>query len=316
MAGRLMIGIDLGGTNIKGAVVDEAGHIVTAHSIETRSELGFAKVAGRIADLAKHLLKQVSGQEVIGIGIGAPGPLSHAEGIIYRAPNLPGSENYPLAKELREKLNRPVSLENDANAAAYGEFLAGAGAKYDSMVLLTLGTGVGGGVVLDGQLLRGQFESAGEVGHMIVVPNGRPCPCHQKGCLERYASANAIGERLTEAVQAGETSLLSSRIESGAKVSSHDVLNAREAGCSLAARIWDEACLYLAVACVNLQHLINPQLIVMAGGLINAGDELLEPVKQHFDEHSWRIGNDRPEIALATLHTDAGVIGAAGLAVK
>ena len=314
MAGRLTIGIDLGGTNIKGAIVDENSQIVAAHSIETRSEQGFAKVAERIAELAQHLRDQMPDAEIACVGIGSPGPLSHDEGIIYRAPNLPGSENYPLVKELRDKLNLPVSLENDANAAAYGEFLAGAVAQYDSMVLLTLGTGVGGGIVLDGELLRGVFESAGEVGHTVIVPNGRPCPCHQKGCLERYASANAIGERLTEAVQAGESSLLTSRIESGAKISSHDVLNARDAGCKLSARIWDEACLYLAVACVNLQHLVNPQAIVLAGGLINAGDALLDPVRQHFDQQSWKIGNDRPEILLATLHTDAGVIGAAGLA--
>lgn len=314
MAGPLKIGIDLGGTNIKGAVVDEQGQIVTADSIETRCELGFDRVVERIADLGHKLLDEVSRDQVRAIGVGSPGPLSHSEGKIHRAPNLPGSENYPIVEKLSELLGMPASLENDANAAAYGEFVAGAGAKYSSMVMLTLGTGVGGGIVLNNQLLRGYFDSAGEIGHMIVVPNGRPCPCGQRGCLERYSSANAIGERLVEAVQAGEDSLLAPRIASGAKVSSRDVLNAKDAGCTTSARIWDEACLYLAIACVNLQHMVNPQAIVMAGGLINAGDALLEPVRSHFDDHSWRIGNDRPEILLANLHTDAGVIGAAALA--
>jgi glucokinase len=314
MAGPYTIGIDLGGTNIKAAIVDDTGQIVQADSVDTQAERGFAHVTERIADLAKSLLERMPRGSVTSVGVGSPGPLSSKTGTIHRAPNLPGSDNAPLGPNLSERLGLPVSLENDANAAAYGEFLSGAAKQFESMVLLTLGTGIGGGVVLDGQLLRGCFESAGEVGHTIVVPNGRACPCGQRGCLERYASANAIGERLIEAVQSGESSLLESRIDARAKVSSHDVLNAREAGCELAGRIWDEACLYLAVAIVNLQHLLNPQVVVLAGGLINAGDELLRPVREHFDRHSWRIGNDRPEIVLATLHTDAGAIGAAGLA--
>ena len=183
-----------------------------------------------------------------------------------------------------------------------------------SIVFFTLGTGVGGGIVLDGELWRGGFDSAAEVGHMIVIPNGRPCPCGQSGCLERYASANAIGERVVEALQAGESSILSGQLDKDQEITSRDVLGARQAGDALAARIWDEACLHLAVAAINMQHLLNPQSVVLGGGLINAGDELLTPVREYFRKLNWKMAEDQPEIALATLGTDAGTIGAAMLA--
>ncbi len=246
--------------------------------------------------------------------MGAPGPLSHAEGVIHHAPNLPGWENVPLRDELAAGSGFAVTLENDANAAAYGEYAAGAGRDVDDMVMLTLGTGVGGGIVLGGQLWRGAFDSAGELGHTIVVPDGRACPCGQRGCLERYASAQAVAQRLCEAVRAGAESTLKVRVLNEEELDARDVLAARNAGDALAQRIWDETCYYLAVAAVNLQHLLNPQLIVLAGGLINAGAELLDPVRKHFDEQSWKIAPDAPQIEFAKLGTDAGTIGAAALA--
>jgi glucokinase len=182
------------------------------------------------------------------------------------------------------------------------------------MVMLTLGTGVGGGVISDGELLHGALENAGEIGHMIVVPDGRPCPCGQRGCLERYASANAVAERLVEALQAGEDSMLKARVDSGESITSVDVAQAARTGDSLAARIWDETCHYLAIAAVNMQHVLNPERFVLAGGLIGAGDQLLDPVRQHFRRQTWHLTRDYPHIELATLGDDAGIIGAAALA--
>jgi glucokinase len=240
--------------------------------------------------------------------------MSHARGVIYSAPNMPGFVNLPLRDRFAALIGLPVGLENDANAAAFGEFAVGAGRAAPTLVMLTLGTGIGGGVVLDGQLWRGCFDNAGEVGHMVIVPGGRPCPCGQNGCLERYASANAVTERLQEAVHAGADSLLKRQVLAHAELDARDVLAAIDQGDVLAARIWDETCYYLSLGIVNLRHLINPELVVLAGGLINAGQRLLEPVQRHFERLSWKIAPDAPRIALATLGTDAGTIGAALLA--
>lgn len=316
MADRYTIGIDLGGTNIKGGTLTREGRLCERRSVPTEAARGFDHVLARMTQLVHELMQQagLTLDDVCGVGVGSPGPMSHAEGMIYSAPNLPGFENIPLGRRLSAQVNLPVTLENDANAAAFGEYTAGAGSAVRDMVMLTLGTGIGGGVVLDGQLRRGHWDNAGEIGHTIVVPDGRPCPCGQRGCLERYASANAVAERTVEALERGESSMLREAVAAGRRIDARDVLAARRGGDVLATRIWDETCQHLAISIVNLQHLLNPELVVLAGGLINAGDELLGPVRASFDEHSWRIAPDRPQIAFATLGTDAGTIGAAALA--
>lgn len=312
----LAIGIDLGGTNIKGGLCDAAGRLVAQRAVPTEGEHGPDHVIGRMASMARDLLAAAGGQSVRVLGVGAPGPISHARGVIFRAPNLPQWINIPLRDRLSDALpGLVVVLENDANAAAYGEFVAGAGADVEDMAMLTLGTGVGGGVVVAGRLVRGAFDNAGEIGHMIIEPAGRPCPCGQRGCLERYASANAIAERTAEAIAGGARSTLAARVSSGERITSADVLAAARAGDTLAAQVWDSACRYLALAVVNIQHLYNPQLVVFSGGLIQAGAEhLLVPIQRHFDLLRWKIAPDAPRLALATLGTDAGVIGAAALA--
>lgn len=316
MARGHTIGIDLGGTNIKGGVCDAEYRLAAQEEIETQADRGPDHVIARMAGLVATLISKagLSAADIVGVGVGAPGPMSHSAGMIYHAPNLPGFVNVPLRDRMAELTRLPVTLENDANAAAFGEFAAGAGKDVRDMVMLTLGTGIGGGVVLGGQLWRGAFDNAGELGHTIVVPGGRPCPCGQKGCLERYASAHAVAERVREAVQAGEPSSLRAKVLAGADFDARDVLAAQAAGDALAQRIWDEACFHLALAAVNIQHSFNPELVVFAGGLIRAGEVLLGRVRAHFEVLSWAIAPDRPRLALATLGTDAGTIGAAALA--
>lgn len=310
------VGLDLGGTNIKAGVVDSSGTLLVARSTPTLAAGGVEIVLERMAALVRDVIgdAQLSPDAISSVGVGAPGPISHRAGLIYSAPNLPGWTNVPLRERLGAMLGLPVTLENDANAAAYGEYIAGAARDARDMVLLTLGTGIGGGVVMGGALQRGAFDNAGEVGHMIVMPDGRPCPCGQRGCLERYASANAPAERVRDAVLAGESSALAHRIRAAASVDARDVIAAMDAGDELAARIWRETCRFLAIGIVNLQHLINPAVVVLGGGLINAGATLLDPVRTCFDELSWKIAPDAPKIVLASLGTDAGVIGAAALA--
>lgn len=316
MAADYTIGFDIGGTNIQGGVCDEQGGVIAQRGIKTEAEHGFEHVFARMVTLVNDLLRDANlgKDKVLGLGIGAPGPLSHDHGVIHNAPNLPGWVNIPLRDRLSDATGLHVTLENDANAAAFGEFSAGAGKDVRDMVMLTLGTGVGGGIVLDGKLWRGCFDSAAEIGHTVIVPGGRPCPCGQVGCFERYASANAVAERLIEAVQAGEASLLKSKLDAGQNIDARDVLSAKESGDALAARIWDETCYYLALAIINLQHLLNPQLVVLAGGLGNAGATLLEPVQTQFERQYWKMTTAAPRIELASLGTQAGLIGAAALA--
>jgi glucokinase len=212
-----------------------------------------------------------------------------------------------------------VALENDGNAAAFGEFRAGAGRGCDPLVMLTLGTGVGAGVVLDGRILHGHFDNAAELGHMVVVVDGLPCPCGQRGCLERYASADAVVRRVLDADQnrdrRGAVNPSRERERPDLTLRAEDIAQASVAGDPLCRRVWDEACLYLAVACVNIQHAFDPQRIILGGGLANAGDFLLDAVRIRFGERTWTLHDDAPEIVLAQLGPDAGVIGATALAL-
>jgi glucokinase len=316
MAGTHTIGIDLGGTNIKSGVVDAGGELVYRTSIETQAEGGFEHVFARLVQLVSDLIDaaNLTREDVLAIGYGTPGPMSHSEGIIYASPNMPGWENIPMRARFSDATGLPVTLENDANVAAYGEFVAGAGREISHMVMLTLGTGIGGGIIIDRNLVRGAFDNAGEIGHAIVVPNGRACPCGQLGCLERYASANAVAERSVEALENGEQSILRERVDGGEKLTSADVARAAREGDRLARRIWDETCMYLAAGCVTIQHMLNPELIVLGGGLVGAGDQLLTPVREQFQRQTWKIADDQPRVEFATLGDDAGVIGAAALA--
>ena len=316
MTARCTIGIDLGGTNIKGGVLDASGTLVHRCSIETQAERGFEHVFARLVRLVEDLIRDagLAKSDVAAIGYGTPGPLSHKKGIVYASANLPGWKNIRLRERFSAATGLPVTLDNDANVAAFGEFVAGAGRGVRDMVMLTLGTGIGGGVIVNGELVRGALENAAEIGHMIAVPDGRACPCGQRGCLERYGSANAVAERLVEAVQAGENSSLKAGLEAGETITSVEVAQAARAGDPLAARIWDETCYYLAIGCVSLQHVLNPARVLLAGGLIGAGEQLLGPVREHFHRQTWRLAEDFPQIELATLGGDAGIIGAAALA--
>ncbi len=310
-----VIGIDLGGTNIKAGVFDADQQLVLRRTIATEAEGGFDHVFGRLVRLVRDLIREagLDPSDIAGVGLGTPGPLSHRRGFVYGSPNLPGWRDIPLRQRLEEALGLLVVLDNDANVAALGEFVAGAGRGTQHMVMLTLGTGIGGGVITNGRLLRGHFENAGELGHTIVLPDGEPCPCGQNGCLERYASANAVARRAVEAIRAGGQSSLREPLAQQGWLTSRDVAEAVRAGDALATRIWDEACRALAIACVNFQHTLNPQRIVLGGGMATAGALLFDRVRGHLASLSWKLFDDQPEIVPAACGNDAGIIGAAAL---
>lgn len=181
------------------------------------------------------------------------------------------------------------------------------------MVMFTLGTGVGGGVVVDGRLLHGHFENAGELGHMIIEQGGRPCKCGQRGCLEQYASATYTAERAMEGLRAGRDSVLRRVLDAKKSLTSHDVVDAVSAGDAFAIEVWEVTCRALAIACVNMQHFCNPARIVLAGGMASAGEVLFGRVRAYVDELTWKLMDDRPEIVPPALGPDAGLVGAGGL---
>jgi len=312
------IGVDLGGTNLKIAVVERTGRVREGIACETDTSQGPDRTIRQIVSEIDSLLARTSlkRSDLIGIGVGTPGPINIKEGRVIHAANLPGWRDVPLRDRLHDEFRCPTTLENDGNAAAFGEYWAlsdGASAG-DDLAMLTLGTGLGAGVVLAGRLLHGHFDNAAEFGHTIVVVNGLQCACGQRGCLEQYASASAVARRVVAEIKDGETSELSRDVKAGKSIDSEAVVASARAGDALCLRIWDEACLYLAVACINIQHAYNPARIVLGGGMSSAGSFLLDRVQTRLDEHKWSLHDDLPAITLSALGSDAGVIGAAALA--
>jgi len=312
------IGLDLGGTNIAAAVVDAAGGVQHRHTRPTEADLGPDRVIDNLVKVSRELLDQagLDADAIAGVGIGAPGLIDFHAGVIKDATNLPGFQGVPICDRLSEQLNLPVHLDNDANAAALGEFWAGAAKSPDirNMVMVTLGTGVGGGAVVEGQVVRGSFGMGMEVGHMIVYPNGERFERNSPGALETYASANAVARRATEAVRRGEVSRLGDTLKQRGRLTSLDVYTAATAGDELAARVTAEAAEALGIACVTLARVFDPQRIVFAGGMVRAGETLFAGIRDAFDRHDWGLLKGGAQIVPAQLIDDAGVVGAAALA--
>ncbi len=312
------VGVDIGGTDIKAGMVASDQSILERRVIPTEASAGPEHVIRRVIDLSNDFKQAASrrGVRLTGIGIGAPGSIRAARGTVVSPPNLPGWTEVALVEPVSRAAGVPVTLDNDANAAVVGEFWSGAGRGTRDMAMLTLGTGIGGGVVLNGALWRGRHENAGELGHKIVIPDGRVCKCGQRGCLEAYASASTTAQRACELIAGGKRSSLADVVSRGETLTSKHVCTAARAGDALAREVWEETCRLLAVACVNLQHTLNLERIILAGGMSAAGDDLLRPVREHFGRQMWADIGDRPEIVLAELGNDAGFVGAAYLAMK
>jgi len=313
-----VIGIDLGGTNIKAGVLDSSGNIIASDSAPTEAQAGADVVVENICKAARKVSKgaRIAWKDIKAVGIGSPGPIDFQKGMILTAPNLPGFVNFPLKMLLVDKLKKPVTLENDANAAAFGEFWAGAAKGVRHMVMLTLGTGVGGGIIIDGDVLHGAMGSAGELGHMIINYDGPRCACGNRGCLEAYASATATVRRFADAVRSGRESALAGRIERGEEITSKMIHEAAVAGDELSRRVIEDTGRYLGIGIVSILHSINPARVVLSGGLINAGDMLMRPLVEEVHSRAFKKVAEGSEIVFATLGEAAGFIGAAGCALR
>jgi glucokinase len=313
---KVFVGIDLGGTNLKIGCFDLQLKLISKTSVTTQADMGAEAVIERIGLAVEQLLADagLGLADICAAGIGTPGPADYSAGIIINSTNMPAFKNVPIRRMVSERLNTDVVFDNDANVACFGEFACGAGKDVKNMVFFTLGTGIGGGIIVDGRLVHGCRDNAAELGHMIIFPGGRLCNCGQKGCVEAYASANSTARRATEAVEAGAESSLKKILEQKGQITSKDVYKHLKAGDELAKKITDETAQALAITCINMLHVTEPQRFVFAGGMIAAGDILLRRIRHFFNEYIWTLKQESPGICFARLGEDAGIIGAAALA--
>lgn len=316
----MAIGIDLGGTDIKAGIVDEQGRVHGRWKIETRAEAGPEAVLERMVELAREILRSDVAQgnhgAVRGIGIGSPGPLDPEKGVVTRAPNLPGFEQIPVVDYFEQRIPLPARLDNDANLCALGEYAFGAGRRLRGLrcpilAAYTLGTGVGGGIVIDGRVLHGARGFAAELGHMTVVPGGWPCGCGNTGCVEAYASATGMVRLARVGLSQGRASRLANTPIDD--LTSKHIAAAATEGDALALEVIGEATAALGIAVANLAVTLNPHLVVIGGGAAAMGDLILRPLRQAVRTRAAIIGQEPVEIALAELGNDAGFIGAAAM---
>lgn len=308
------VGIDLGGTNIAVGVVSEAGSILAHAGAKTLAGRPYQAIIRDMAELVKRAVAKarLTLDDVKSVGIGIPG-VADSDGVVFNCTNL-GWANVPLRAEMQQYIRKPIFIDNDANAAALAESVAGASAGRKSSILLTLGTGVGGGIVMDGKPWTGAHGRAGEIGHMILVPDGVPCTCGKSGCVERYCSGTAL---IREARQAcrnfPETSILQKAGGNIEKINAKLVIDAAKEGDAPALRVFNSFARYLAMTINNLIWAFDPEIVVLGGGLSYAGNFLLDAVRPLIPRHQMGAPLPIAPIVLARLGNEAGVIGAAML---
>jgi glucokinase len=322
MTAPYYVGLDVGGTTMKAGVVDETGRpLAAAVSLPTEpsrgQDVGLAQMAATIRLAVASAGLTVN--QLAAIGVAVPGLIDIPAGILLDPINLRPWRDVPVRRYLADLFGLPTAFQNDANAAAYGEYWAGAGRSARSLVMFTLGTGVGGGIVLEsdagrrGTVLHGEHSHAAELGHMLVqAGNGRPCGCGRHGCLEAYASATAVVKRTLAALALDDgRSTLHRELRDRGELTARAVFDAGETD-ALANQVVEETAFYLAVGATNLMHCIDPDVVVFGGGMIAAGPAFLERIRQHVGKLAFPILAERTRVCYAELGTDAGFIGAAG----
>ncbi len=308
----LYIGIDLGGTNIAAGIVDENGKILRQGSVPTLAERPIEEIVDDMAKLCLHLIEEegLSMDQIESVGLGCPGTVDNANGVIAYANNLK-MENTPMRKLLEAYFpGKRINLENDANAAAYGEYIVnGGGAK--SFVFITLGTGVGGGIIIDGKLYRGFNGAGAELGHMTLISGGEPCTCGKPGCWEAYASVTALIRQTKAAMAAHPESSMNKWTEENGKVSGRTAFECSKAGDKAAKAVVDNYVKYVADGLVSIVNIFQPERISIGGGISKEGEYLFGPVRELVRKYDYNKYMPKTKISAATLFNDAGIIGAA-----
>lgn len=311
-----LLGIDIGGTTIKLAFIDKEGVIVHKWEIMTRTEESGLYIISDIGKSVRSKLEEWQDGNLIGVGMGAPGPVNFETGSIYVAVNI-GWKDYPLKELLEKELGIPAIVDNDANVASFGEFWKGAGKGTNDFVCITLGTGVGGGVITNKHLIHGISGAAGELGHITVKPDGgAPCNCGKIGCVETIASATGIVRLAMEEIKKNPDSAISAVFKDKGRITSKDVVECAVSGDQASQDVLDEVAKYLGLAAANVGNIINPDIIVFGGGVSRAGDIILKPIEKYFKQYAFPRVAESTQLKVASLGNDAGVIGAAGLMMQ
>lgn len=309
---KYYVGIDLGGTNIAAAVVDEYGVIYGRAKTKRNASRSYNEIFDDMAECAKNAAKE-SGlnfeEDIEAVGIGCPGAINTDDGIVEFSNNL-GFYDVPIVEYMQKALLKKIYVENDANAAAWGEFLAGCGKGTNNMVMITLGTGVGSGIVENGRLIRGVYGKGAEIGHMVLELNGEKCTCGRKGCFEAYASATALINQTKKAMKENHDSEMW-KVCNG-KLSNVDGKTAFKTKDKGAKQVVKNYLDYLAEGIVNIVNIFQPEIVCVGGGVSHEGEKILAPVKKMIKNKSFaRFGKEQSKVCLATLGNDAGIIGAA-----
>lgn len=305
------IGIDVGGTNVKIALVDNKGKIVYSNSVPTRAEMGYEYTINNMKEAIVELLKETKSdtKDIESIGFGFPGQIDYQKGIVRLAPNIPGWVNVPIAEIMEKEFGIPTRVDNDVRCAALGELNYGAGQNCENLICITVGTGIGSGLVINGKLVRGASNAAGEIGHIKLDINGGPlCGCGDRGCLEAFASGPSIVAMAEEYIKGGKSTKY--RELANPEITPYIVSEAAKQGDPVAKRIFTIVGEYIGVGLASVVNLLNPEKIIIGGGVAAAGDLLLTPIKETLIKRAMPIAGSAVEIVPAQLGNSAGVIGA------
>jgi len=312
--GLPVLAIDLGGTKIITAIISDEGEVIAKEYCLTLADEGVESIIERILSAIDHILslKSISSSQLDSISIAAAGVVNFNRGLITSSPNLPGWCDVPLRDIVKKKYRVDTFLINDANAAALGEHHSGAGKGVNSLIYLTVSTGIGGGIIINGRLYSGPCGSAGEIGHMTIDVNGPRCNCGNVGCLETLASGTAVAKEAIQRISQGEKSSLTEIVEGRIEnITAEKVSIAAQGGDSLALEVITKAATCLGVGMVNLVNIFNPEMIIVGGGVAQMGDLLLEPARQVVRERAFQLPAQAVRIVPAQLGDNAGVLGAA-----
>lgn len=302
-----IIGIDIGGTKIAIGRADTRGNLEDSVRFPTDVTRGYRSILEEIIEKTSKLFERDS---VKAIGIGCGGPLDSKRGRILSPPNLPGWDDVPLVDDIKGVFNVPVYLENDANAAALGEFYFGAGKDVSNMVYMTLSTGIGGGIILNNKLIHGVRDSGGEVGHQTILPDGPLCNCGNRGCLEALSSGTGIARIFREKLASGRESIVTSWVKDPEEISAKIIADAAKAGDSLSKEVWDSAIYYLGIGISNIVTIVSPEMVVLGGSLTKYGESLFVNVREIVKERARLVPVDEIKIVPAQLGDNVGILGA------
>lgn len=316
MHNMLVIGVDIGGTSIKGGIVNTEGQILARFrfkvSKDESGEVEIDKLASTINETIKD--NNFDKKDILGVGIGMPGLLDMDKGVVISSPNLPNWNGYNLKEYIKNKTGLDVKLNNDANVAALGEARFGSGKQYNDLIMITLGTGVGGGIVINNHLYDGHFHQGGELGHMVIELDGRECGCGRKGCLEAYASATALVKDTKKMMEEHPESLLTDIEKELGGVDARNAFVGERRGDKYSSIVVSNYVRYLSEGLINFCNIFRPEAFVLSGGVSNEGEYLLEKIRKYLKEHTYGMRNSpKVDVVLASLGYDSGIIGAASL---